>query len=160
MIIIPVKNKNIEQALKAYKFKIYKTKQIQKLQERKEYKKPSVERRAQIQKAVFNQKNYSADWSSVFLEWYFLPKITSVEVKPNDPNASNAIESTNVSSGQSSPLENKVTNNEIINDKTQITPTNLFEECVVGPDPINDLKNFIIIQNLIFLVYINYNDLL
>jgi small subunit ribosomal protein S21 len=56
-----VNNKNIEQALKAYKFKIYKTKQIQKLQERKEYKKPSVERRAQIQKAVFNQKNYSAD---------------------------------------------------------------------------------------------------
>jgi small subunit ribosomal protein S21 len=61
MLIIPVNNKNIEQALKAYKFKIYKTKQIQKLQERKEYKKPSVERRAQIQKAIYNQKNYSAD---------------------------------------------------------------------------------------------------
>lgn len=59
MLIIPVNNKNIEQALKAYKFKIYKTKQIQKLQERKEYKKPSVERRVQIQKAIFNQKNYS-----------------------------------------------------------------------------------------------------
>jgi small subunit ribosomal protein S21 len=61
MIIIPVKNKNIEQALKAYKFKVYKTKQSQQLQERKEYKKPSVERRAQIQKAIYNQKNYSAD---------------------------------------------------------------------------------------------------
>ena len=37
MIIIPVKNeKSIEQALKAYKFKVFKTKQIQKLQERKE----------------------------------------------------------------------------------------------------------------------------
>lgn len=62
MIIIPVKNeKSIEQALKAYKFKVYKTKQIQQLQERKEYKKPSVKRRVQIQKAKYNQKNYSAD---------------------------------------------------------------------------------------------------
>jgi small subunit ribosomal protein S21 len=58
MIIVQVKNeKSIEQALKTYKFKIYKTKQIQKLQERKEYKKPSVKRRAQIQKAKYKQKN-------------------------------------------------------------------------------------------------------
>ena len=58
MIIIPVKNeKSIEQALKNYKFKIYKTKQIQQLQERKEYKKPSVIRRDQIQKAKHKQKN-------------------------------------------------------------------------------------------------------
>jgi small subunit ribosomal protein S21 len=58
MIIVPVKNeKSIEQALKNYKFKIYKTKQIQQLQERKEYKKPSVIRRAQIQKAKHKQKN-------------------------------------------------------------------------------------------------------
>ena len=62
MIIIPVKNSNsIEQALKAYKFKIYKTKQLQKLQERKEYKKFSVKRRAQLQKAKHIQKNHSAD---------------------------------------------------------------------------------------------------
>jgi small subunit ribosomal protein S21 len=62
MIIIPVKNSNsIEQALKAYKFKIYKTKQLQKLQERKEYKKPSVKRRDQLQKAKHIQKNHSAD---------------------------------------------------------------------------------------------------
>jgi small subunit ribosomal protein S21 len=58
MIIVQVKNeKSIEQALKTYKFKIYKTKQIQKLQERKEYKKPSVKRRVQIQKAKYKQKN-------------------------------------------------------------------------------------------------------
>jgi small subunit ribosomal protein S21 len=62
MIIIPVKNeKSIEQALKAYKFKIYKTKQLEFLKERKEYKKPSVKRRAQVQNAKFKQKNYSAD---------------------------------------------------------------------------------------------------
>jgi small subunit ribosomal protein S21 len=60
MIIVPVKNdKSIEQALKTYKFKVYKTKQTQKLQENKEYKKPSVKRRAQIQKASYHQKNYS-----------------------------------------------------------------------------------------------------
>ncbi len=58
MIIIEVKNeKSIEQALKSYKFKIYKTKQVQNLQERKEYKKPSVKRRAQIKKAQYKQKN-------------------------------------------------------------------------------------------------------
>lgn len=58
MIIVPVKNSSsIEQALKTYKFKIYKTKQIQKLQERQEFKKPSVKRRAQIKKAQYKQKN-------------------------------------------------------------------------------------------------------
>ena len=58
MIIVQVKNeKSLEQALKIYKFKIYKTKQIQKLQERQEYKKPSVKRRAQVQKAKYKQKN-------------------------------------------------------------------------------------------------------
>jgi len=56
MIIVEVKN-SIEQALKQYKFKIYKTKQTQNLQNRKEYKKPSVKRRAQIKKAQHNQKN-------------------------------------------------------------------------------------------------------
>ena len=58
MIIVPVKNeKSLEQALKTYKFKIYKTKQIQKLQERQEFKKPSVKKRAQIKKAQYKQKN-------------------------------------------------------------------------------------------------------
>jgi small subunit ribosomal protein S21 len=62
MIIVKVKNENsIEQALKEYKFKVYKTKQLEKLKERKEYKKPSVERRAEIKKAKYIQKNYSAD---------------------------------------------------------------------------------------------------
>lgn len=62
MIIVQVKNSgSIEQALKQYKFKVYKTKQIQKLQERQEYKKPSVVRRAEVKKAIYNQKNHSAD---------------------------------------------------------------------------------------------------
>jgi small subunit ribosomal protein S21 len=58
MIIVTVRNeKSLEQAIKQYKFKVYKTKQIQKLQERQEYKKPSVKRRAQIKKAQYRQKN-------------------------------------------------------------------------------------------------------
>ena len=62
MIIVPVKNeKSLEQALKTYKFKIYKTKQLEKVRERQEYKKPSVKRRDVIKKAQFKQKNYSAD---------------------------------------------------------------------------------------------------
>ena len=62
MIIVKVKNENsIEQALKEYKFKVYKTKQLDKLKERKEYKKPSVQRRAEVKKAIYIQKTYSAD---------------------------------------------------------------------------------------------------
>jgi small subunit ribosomal protein S21 len=58
MIIVPVKNeKSLEQALKTYKFKIYKTKQIQKLQEIQEFTKPSVKKRAQKKKAQYRQKN-------------------------------------------------------------------------------------------------------
>jgi len=58
MIIVQVKNeKSLEQALKTYKFKIYKTKQIQKLQERQEFVKPSVKRRSEIKKAKYIQKN-------------------------------------------------------------------------------------------------------
>ena len=58
MIIVPVKNeKSLEQALKTYKFKIYKTKQIQKLQERQEFTKPSVKKRVQKKKAQYRQKN-------------------------------------------------------------------------------------------------------
>ena len=58
MIIIKVKNaSSIEQALKQYKFKVYKTKQIQMIQERKEFKKPSVVRRSEIKKAKYLQKN-------------------------------------------------------------------------------------------------------
>jgi small subunit ribosomal protein S21 len=58
MIIIPVKNeKSLEQALKQYKFKVSKTKQIQQLQERKEFVKPSVIKREEKKKAQYKQKN-------------------------------------------------------------------------------------------------------
>ena len=57
MIIVPVKNPNsIEQALKQYKFKVYKTKQIEKLRELQEFTKPSVSKRDQKKRAAYLQK--------------------------------------------------------------------------------------------------------
>jgi small subunit ribosomal protein S21 len=57
MIIIKVKNAgSIEQALKQYKFKVYKTKQLEKLRERQEFTKKSVKKREQNKKAGYLQK--------------------------------------------------------------------------------------------------------
>jgi small subunit ribosomal protein S21 len=54
MIIIDVtKEKNIETALRTYKNKIFKTKQIQKLRERQEFVKPSVKKRDEKLKAIY-----------------------------------------------------------------------------------------------------------
>jgi len=56
MIIVNIKNgDNIERALKTLKSKVIKTKQNQLLNERKEYTKKSVVRRAQILKAKYVQ---------------------------------------------------------------------------------------------------------
>ena len=57
MIIIDVtKERNIESALRTYKSKVQKTKQIQKLRDRQEYVKPSVTRRKEVLKAIYVQK--------------------------------------------------------------------------------------------------------
>ena len=57
MIIIDLsKEKNIESALRTYKHKVQKTKQIQKLRERQEFVKPSVVKRKEKLKAVYSQK--------------------------------------------------------------------------------------------------------
>lgn len=54
MIIIDLsKEKNLETALKSYKNKVHKTKQIQNLRERKEFVKPSVIRRKEVLKAIY-----------------------------------------------------------------------------------------------------------
>jgi small subunit ribosomal protein S21 len=55
MLIVEV-TKNIETALKIYKSKVQKTKQIQKLRERQEFVKPSVIKRSEILKAEYVQK--------------------------------------------------------------------------------------------------------
>ena len=57
MIIIEIKNgENLDRALKTLKSKVIKTRQNQKLVEKKEYVKKSVRRRNQIQKAIYTQK--------------------------------------------------------------------------------------------------------
>lgn len=57
MIIIDLsKEKNIESALRTYKHKVQKIKQVQQLRERQVYKKPSVKRRDEILKAVYVEK--------------------------------------------------------------------------------------------------------
>lgn len=56
MLIIKVKKNSIERALKEYKTKVHKTKQLQKIRENKEYTKPSVERREEHKKAIYLNK--------------------------------------------------------------------------------------------------------
>jgi len=56
MLIIPVKDgENIDRALKRFKRKFDKTGAKRQLQVRKQFVKPSVKRRAQIQKAQYIQ---------------------------------------------------------------------------------------------------------
>jgi len=57
MLIIPIKEgENIDRPLKRYKRKFDKTGVKRQLQTRKQFTKPSVERRAQVQKAQYIQK--------------------------------------------------------------------------------------------------------
>lgn len=57
MIIVEIKNgETIDKALKLLKYKVIKTKQYQKLVEKKEYIKKSVRRRNEIQRAIYTQK--------------------------------------------------------------------------------------------------------
>jgi ribosomal protein S21 len=58
MIIVKVdKYSNIEKALKQYKSKVIKTRQMSKLNEGKEFIKPSVKKRNVLSKAKHVQKN-------------------------------------------------------------------------------------------------------
>jgi small subunit ribosomal protein S21 len=57
MLIIEVKDsENIDRALKRYKRKVQQTKILRELRDRKEFKKPSVQRRNQILKAIYKEK--------------------------------------------------------------------------------------------------------
>ena len=54
MLIIPVKEgENIERALKRFKRKFEKTGVVKELRERQAFTKPSIERRAEIKKAIY-----------------------------------------------------------------------------------------------------------
>ena len=52
MLIIDVKDGNIERALKSYKNKVKSIKQIEQLRNRKEFEKPSITKRIAKQKAI------------------------------------------------------------------------------------------------------------
>jgi len=56
MLIVGIKNGNIEVALKEYKRKIQKVKQVEELKKRKEFKKKSVQKRLQIEEAKRKNK--------------------------------------------------------------------------------------------------------
>jgi small subunit ribosomal protein S21 len=58
MLIITVKKNNLERALKEYKSKVIKTRQMTELNNRKTFVKPSVKRRNQISKAKYVQKKF------------------------------------------------------------------------------------------------------
>lgn len=61
MLIIKVEKGNVEKALRQYKRKTIKTKQMKKLRENQDYTKPSALKRLKIQKAVYLQKKSDAE---------------------------------------------------------------------------------------------------
>jgi small subunit ribosomal protein S21 len=62
MLIINVKGADsLDRALKILKRKVVDTKQLQNLRNRKEFEKPSVKRRSEINKAKYIQKKWDAD---------------------------------------------------------------------------------------------------
>lgn len=57
MLIIPVKEgENIDRALKRFKRKFDRTGKMRQLRKRKQFTKPSIERRQQVQKAQYIQR--------------------------------------------------------------------------------------------------------
>ena len=67
MLIIKVKNKNIESALKSYKYKVYKTKQLEKIREQQEYIKDSVNKEKKKRKQYIMIKKEGTLNESLFL---------------------------------------------------------------------------------------------
>ena len=56
MLVIEIKNGNVEGALKIYKKKVQSTKQIEQLRERQTYEKPSVKKRLILEEAKRKNK--------------------------------------------------------------------------------------------------------
>ena len=54
--ILVKQDENIDRAIKRYRRKFSKTQILKELRERKEYKKPSVEKREQMQKAQYREE--------------------------------------------------------------------------------------------------------
>ena len=60
MLVVKVKEGKggLERAIKEYKSKIIKTRQMTELQDRKEFEKPSVKKRERKKKAIYVQKKF------------------------------------------------------------------------------------------------------
>ena len=72
MIIVPVKDgESIEKALKKFKRKFEKTGAIRELRARKNFVKPSVKKRMQMQKAIYVQQMQLQDEQYFFLKIIF-----------------------------------------------------------------------------------------
>jgi small subunit ribosomal protein S21 len=56
MLLVGIKNGNIEAALKEYKRKVQKVKQVEELRERKEFTKKSVKKRLQLEESKRKNK--------------------------------------------------------------------------------------------------------
>jgi small subunit ribosomal protein S21 len=56
MLLVDIKSGNIESALKEYKRKVQKVKQVEELRERKEFTKKSVKKRLQLEEAKRKNK--------------------------------------------------------------------------------------------------------
>ena len=59
MLIINIKGGNVESALKQYKKKVQSTKQIEELRERKNFTKPSVKKRLELEETKRKNKLFS-----------------------------------------------------------------------------------------------------
>ena len=61
MIIVNVENDGIEKALRKYKRKFDKLKIMKQLRKRREFKKPSVERREEVKKAIYVEQKWGGN---------------------------------------------------------------------------------------------------
>ncbi len=61
MLIVKVKKGDINRALKQYKSKVIKTRQMKELKERKEFEKPSETKRKEKNKAKYINKKYRGE---------------------------------------------------------------------------------------------------
>ena len=61
MLIIKIKKDNIERALKDYKGKVIRTRQMKVINERREFEKPSVKRRKEKIKGKYKQQKRRED---------------------------------------------------------------------------------------------------
>lgn len=58
MLVVKVQKNNIERAIKQMRRKVIETQQLKQIRDKKEYTKPSVKRRQEIQKATYVQKKF------------------------------------------------------------------------------------------------------